>query len=76
MTEGWVRYIREQLDARERAMRRAVAQVVVEEERQRQALGERVTTLEADIANLRAELRANQERSRGLRAVASDACPP
>ena len=70
MTAGWTSYIQRELDKRERAMMRAVAQVVVDEERQREALGERVKALEAEIANLRAELRDHQEPGqRSLRAV-------
>lgn len=75
LTEGWVRYIREQLDARERAMRRAVAQVVVEEERAREALERRCERLETELAELRNRL--DQERgARGLRAVPSTPAAP
>ena len=50
-------------------MSRAVAQVLVDEERQREALAERVKALEAELAELRDELREHGQR--GLRAVSS-----
>jgi uncharacterized protein YceH (UPF0502 family) len=71
MSRDWQDYIRRQLDKRDRVMSRAVAQVLVEEERQREALGQRVATLEAEIAELRNRL--DQERGRrGLKAVLTD----
>ena len=41
-TEGWKRYINDQIDKRERATLRAVAEVVVAEERQREAMPARL----------------------------------
>jgi hypothetical protein len=71
MSRDWQDYIRRQLDKRDRVMSRAVAQVLIEEERQREALGQRVATLEAEIAELRNRL--DQERGRrGLKAVLTD----
>ena len=66
MTREWQDYIRQQLDRQERAMMKAIAQVVIEEERAREALGERVKALEAEVAELR-----DRETTRRLRAVPS-----
>ena len=68
MSREWTDYIQRQIAQHERTMSRAIAQVLVEEERQREALAERVATLEAELAELRTELR---EIPRGLRAVSS-----
>ena len=59
-------YIKDQLDKRERATMKAIAQVVVDEERQREGLQRRIETLEAEIAELR-----DRELGRRLRAVPS-----
>jgi hypothetical protein len=59
--------IKQALDARERAVMKAVAQIVVAEERAREALAERVKALEAEIATLRG--------ARGLRAVPGPTSP-
>jgi S-adenosylmethionine:diacylglycerol 3-amino-3-carboxypropyl transferase len=63
----WQDYIRRELDRRDRAVLRATAQVVIEEERARQALERRCAALEAELAELRELLK--QDRSRGLRSV-------
>ena len=60
---GWQNYITRQLDRHERHVLRAVAQVVVDEERQREALERRCAALETEIAEF------DQERSPRLRAV-------
>ena len=63
-------YIRQQLDKRDRAMTRAIATALVDEERQREALERRCAALETELAELRNRL--DQERGqRGLRAVPS-----
>jgi hypothetical protein len=65
LTREWATYIKQQIDRQERCTMRAVAQVVVEEERQREALGERVKALEADLAELRDRL----DQGKRLRAM-------
>jgi len=50
-----------------------VAQVVIEEERARQALERRCAAAEAELAELRELLK--QDRSRGLRAVSASGPP-
>lgn len=69
MTEQWRGYIRAQLDAQQRAMMKAVAQVVVDEERAREALQRRIEQLEREISELK-----GRDIDRRLRAVPS--APP
>jgi hypothetical protein len=55
MTRDWQDYIRRELEAQQRATMKAVAQVVIDEERAREALQRRVEQLETEIAELRQE---------------------
>jgi polyhydroxyalkanoate synthesis regulator phasin len=67
LRRAWQNYITRQLDRRDRIAQRAVAQVVIEEERARQA---EIAELRDRVLTLENELRAiGQDRSRGLRAV-------
>jgi hypothetical protein len=63
MRRGWQNYITRQLDRRERHVLRAVAHVVVDEERKREALEQRCAALETEVAE------SDQKRSPRLRAV-------
>ena len=69
MRRGWQNYITRQLDRCERHVLRAVAQIVVDEERQREALERRCAALETEIAELRNRLDQDRGGSRMIRAV-------
>jgi|tagenome__1003787_1003787.scaffolds.fasta_scaffold19916190_1 hypothetical protein len=70
ITRGWQDYIRDQLDRRDRAILRAVAVAVIDEERARvqeiATLRDQVASLERDLAELK-----GRETDRRLRAVPS-----
>ena len=58
--------IKQKLDQQERAVMKAIAQVMVDEERQREGLQRRIETLERELAEMR-----DRETTRRLRAVPS-----
>jgi hypothetical protein len=62
ITKDWQDYVARQIDAREKIMQKAIAQVMVEEEREREKvaaelepLRERVATLESELGEFKRE---------------------
>ena len=68
LSKAWQDYIRQQLDRQQRATLRAVAHVVIDEKKARQAAERRIAALESAIAELRERLDQDRGAPR-LRAV-------